>query len=128
MMRTQIPEPGRVQRPDALRRRSCRGRESLGGDGSRQLRRRRARESNPSPPLPRPPNAGAHPDISTSFTLQQPGCPPEAAKNVIFNAPEGVFGNPYAITHCTSSDFALDQCPAELPGRPDHGLFELPGQ
>ncbi len=31
---------------------------------------------------------------------------------MIFNAPEGVFGNPYAITHCTSSDFALDQCPS----------------
>ena len=31
---------------------------------------------------------------------------------MIFNAPEGLFGNPYAITHCTSSDFALDQCPS----------------
>ena len=55
-------------------------------------------------------HAGGHPDLSTSFTLENPG-DPEAAQNVIFNAPEGVFGNPYAITHCTSSDFALDQCP-----------------
>ena len=31
---------------------------------------------------------------------------------MIFNAPEGLFGNPYAITHCTSADFALDQCPS----------------
>ena len=31
---------------------------------------------------------------------------------MIFNAPEGLFGNPNAITHCTSSDFALDQCPS----------------
>ena len=31
--------------------------------------------------------------------------------NVIFNAPEGVFGNINAITNCTPSDFALDQCP-----------------
>ncbi len=42
---------------------------------------------------------------------QSPGAP-EAAQNVIFNAPEGVFGNPNAITQCTSSDFALDQCPS----------------
>ena len=56
------------------------------------------------------PHAGGHPDLSTSFTLDDPG-EPEAARNVIFNAPEGVFGNPNAITHCTSSDFALDQCP-----------------
>jgi hypothetical protein len=55
--------------------------------------------------------AGGHPDLSTSFTLEKPGAP-EAAKNVIFNAPEGIFGNPYAVTHCTSSDFVLDQCPS----------------
>jgi hypothetical protein len=55
--------------------------------------------------------AGAHPDLSTSFTLHEPGSP-EAAQNVIFNAPQGLFGNPYAITHCTSADFALDQCPS----------------
>jgi hypothetical protein len=55
--------------------------------------------------------AGGHPDLTTSFTLANPGHP-EAAENVIFNAPQGVFGNPYAITHCTSSDFALDQCPS----------------
>jgi hypothetical protein len=56
-------------------------------------------------------NAGAHPDLSTSFMLANPG-EPESAKNVIFNAPEGIFGNPFAITHCSSSDFALDQCPS----------------
>jgi len=55
--------------------------------------------------------AGAHPDLSASFMLHNPGAS-EAAQNVIFNAPEGIFGNPYAITHCTSSDFALDQCPS----------------
>ncbi len=56
--------------------------------------------------------AGGHPDLSTSFELANPG-EPEAARNVVFNAPEGVFGNPYAITHCTSSDFALDRCPSD---------------
>ena len=54
--------------------------------------------------------AGGHPDLTTSFKLEEPG-EPEAAQNVIFNAPAGFFGNPFAITHCTASDFALDGCP-----------------
>jgi hypothetical protein len=54
--------------------------------------------------------AGEHPDLSSSFALASPGVP-EAARNVIFNAPQGLFGNPDAITQCTSSDFAQDQCP-----------------
>jgi hypothetical protein len=55
--------------------------------------------------------AGGHPDLETTFTLDSPGNP-EAAKNVIFNAPEGLFGNINAITKCAASDFALDQCPS----------------
>ena len=54
--------------------------------------------------------AGGHPDLTTEFELKGPGAP-EAAKNVIFNAPEGVFGNPNAMTRCTASDFALHECP-----------------
>ena len=53
--------------------------------------------------------AGGHPDLSTSFRLESPGSP-EAAQNVIFNAPEGLFGNPNAVAPCSSSDFALAQC------------------
>ena len=53
--------------------------------------------------------AGAHPNLETSFELEAPGHP-EAAQNVIFNAPEGVFGNPNAIAQCTSVQFALDEC------------------
>ncbi len=56
------------------------------------------------------PQAGAHPDLLTSFTLESPGAP-EAAQNVFFNAPTGLFGNPDAITKCAPADFALDQCP-----------------
>ena len=56
------------------------------------------------------PQAGGHPDLVTSFELEEPG-EPEAAKNIIFNAPTGVFGNPQAITQCVAADFALDQCP-----------------
>jgi hypothetical protein len=55
--------------------------------------------------------AGGHPDLETIFTLDNPGNP-EAARNVTFNAPEGLFGNINAITKCTSADFALDQCPS----------------
>jgi hypothetical protein len=55
--------------------------------------------------------AGGHPTLQTSFTLEEPGAP-EAAKNVIFNAPAGVFGNTNALTQCAPSDLALDRCPA----------------
>ena len=54
--------------------------------------------------------AGAHPDLITSFTLHEPGVQ-EAARNVIFNAPTGLFANPSAALRCTSSDFAQQQCP-----------------
>ena len=55
--------------------------------------------------------AGAHPDLGMSFSLDSPG-QPEAARNVIVNTPAGIFGNPHAITQCTSVDFALLQCPS----------------
>jgi hypothetical protein len=54
--------------------------------------------------------AGSHPDLTTIFSLKAPG-KPEAAKNVEFNAPEGVFGNPNALTRCTAADYALMECP-----------------
>lgn len=56
-------------------------------------------------------SAGGHPNLSTSFRLEAPG-QPESARNVIFNAPEGLFGNPNAVTQCTAADFALTQCPS----------------
>jgi hypothetical protein len=56
------------------------------------------------------PQAGGHPDLTTSFSLAAPG-QPETAKNVIFNAPQGVFGNPNALTRCTAADYALQECP-----------------
>ena len=55
--------------------------------------------------------AGGHPDFSFDFALANPG-EPEAAKDVVLNAPEGLFGNPNAVPRCTSSDFALQQCQA----------------
>ena len=53
---------------------------------------------------------GGHPDIKTSFKLAEPGVK-EAARNVVFETPEGLFGNPRAIDQCTSLDFTLTQCP-----------------
>ena len=58
------------------------------------------------------PHAGGHPDLSTSFTLGNPG-EPEVARNITFRAPEGVFGNPNAVSECASSEFALDRCSAD---------------
>lgn len=55
--------------------------------------------------------AGAHPNLTASFSLDEPG-EPEAAENVTVNLPQGVFGNPNAIPTCAVSDFALSQCPA----------------
>jgi hypothetical protein len=53
--------------------------------------------------------AGGHPDLITSFRLENPG-QPEAAQNVTYDAPEGVFGNPNATTRCSQADFALSSC------------------
>src|SRR5262249_53420847 len=55
--------------------------------------------------------AGGHPDLTTSFSLHEAGVE-EAAKNVIFNAPQGLFGNINAVPKCSPSDFALTQCPS----------------
>ncbi len=53
--------------------------------------------------------AGGHPDLTATFTLAEPG-QPEAAESVSVNLPPGVFGNPNAITPCSSADFALMRC------------------
>jgi hypothetical protein len=55
--------------------------------------------------------AGGHPDLTASFSLEDPG-EPEIAKNIDVNLPTGVFGNPGAIERCTSTSFALNQCAA----------------
>jgi hypothetical protein len=61
---------------------------------------------------PEVPLAGGHPDLVTSFELENPG-EPESAKTVTFNAPQGVFGNSNAITQCSASAFGLDECPSD---------------
>jgi hypothetical protein len=80
--------------------------------------------------------AGGHPDLTTTFTLDEPGVQ-ESAKDVIFNAPSGIFGNINAITKCSSADLALSQCPpnsqiglitihANYAGDPDNLLGTAP--
>ena len=54
--------------------------------------------------------AGGHPDLTTSMTLDSPAAP-EVAKDVAVRMPEGVFGNPQAIRQCTTVDFAQQECP-----------------
>src|SRR5215213_2004393 len=54
--------------------------------------------------------AGAHPDLRTKFKLVGAG-DPEIAKNVTFELPRGMYGNPSVVTQCSSVDFALTQCP-----------------
>jgi hypothetical protein len=52
--------------------------------------------------------AGGHPDLFTHFKLG--GVGPEVPKNVAFNAPRGLFGNPKVLTACEPIDFALTRC------------------
>jgi hypothetical protein len=74
--------------------------------------------------------AGAHPDLHTHFKLGSDGAP-EVAKNIAFDAPRGLFGNPRVLTQCTALDFSLQQCPpnaqvgyivihADYEGDPNH--------
>ena len=80
--------------------------------------------------------AGGHPDLTTTFSLAEPGIH-ESAREVLFEAPEGVFGNPNAVTPCRAADFALAQCSvnsqaglvtvrANFEGDPNHLLGTAP--
>jgi hypothetical protein len=53
--------------------------------------------------------AGGHPDLRTHIKLGTEGAA-EVAKNISFDAPRGLFGNPGILTQCTALDFALQQC------------------
>ncbi len=56
--------------------------------------------------------AGGHPDLHTHFKLGSDGGGAEVAKNVSFDLPRGMFGNPRMLTQCSSVDFSLQQCPS----------------
>jgi hypothetical protein len=80
--------------------------------------------------------AGAHPDLHTHFALKGVGAP-EVAKNIAFNAPQGIFGNPSVLIECTSLNFAQMECPpsaqagrivihANYEGDPNHLMGTAP--
>ena len=70
------------------------------------------------------PQAGGHPDLITSFTLEEPG-DPEAAQNVIFNAPRESSATPTRSPSAPRCRIRPRSMPAQLPGRPDHRPRQL---
>ena len=53
--------------------------------------------------------AGGHPDLSVRMLLNN-AADPEIVRDLTFNLPEGVFGNPGAIYKCEAADFAINDC------------------
>ena len=53
--------------------------------------------------------AGAHPDLNVRFQLEDETSE-EVVRDLQFNLPEGVFGNPGAIFRCEAADFATNHC------------------
>jgi hypothetical protein len=53
--------------------------------------------------------AGGHPNLNVRMKLENAG-EPEVVKDLTFNLPVGVFGNPGAIYKCEAADFALNEC------------------
>ena len=53
--------------------------------------------------------AGGHPNIRTEFSLADPAGP-QVPREVEVQMPEGIFGNPGAVTKCPTGKFALNEC------------------
>jgi hypothetical protein len=53
--------------------------------------------------------AGAHPDLNVRFQLEDE-TNEEVVRDLTFNLPQGVFGNPGAIDRCEAADFAINRC------------------
>jgi len=53
--------------------------------------------------------AGGHPDLNVRFQLEN-AAEPEVVRDLVFNLPEGVFGNPGAIFKCEAAHFAINRC------------------
>jgi hypothetical protein len=54
--------------------------------------------------------AGDHPDLQTKFKFAGAG-DPEIAKNISFELPKGIYGNPSVLSQCSTVNFALNLCP-----------------
>ena len=61
------------------------------------------------------PQAGAHGDFTTAFTLSTNPCgnPNGQLKNVAVSLPPGEVGNPQAMPQCTDNEFQDFNCPAD---------------
>ena len=75
--------------------------------------RRRASRSNRSKSPPRRPRPAATRTCETTFELEEPGATARRPRTSPCSCPEGVFGNPNAVTKCSADDFALEQCPTD---------------
>ena len=105
--------PGRTSRHRALRAGLAIVATAVLAGNRRRPGCREKRRSNPSPPASRRRQAGAHPDLVTSFELEGPGAP-EAGPERRSSTPRPVSSaTPAPITQCTPADFALDQCPSD---------------
>ena len=68
--------------------------------------------------------AGGHPDLETSFSLaerRRTG----GRQNVIFNAPQGLFGNTNAVTSAVDLRSPWSECPTDAQVGPDHRPRQL---
>ena len=59
--------------------------------------------------------AGAHPDLNVRFQLEDE-TNEEVVRDLTFNLPQGVFGNPGAIYRCEAADFAIKSVPTRVTG------------
>ena len=66
--------------------------------------------------------AGGHPNVgifeenltrNSQPNLPQPNCDCQDPKNITFNLPAGLIGNPHATPQCTEVDFGENDCPVD---------------
>ena len=68
--------------------------------------------------------AGGHPDLTTSFTLENPARRGRQERD-LQRARRASSATPTRSPQCTAADFALDAVPVRLPGRADHRPRQL---
>jgi hypothetical protein len=70
--------------------------------------------------LPSSPQAGGHPDVEISFSVEtritqksQSPCNCEDAEDANVHLPAGFIGNPHATPQCSLADFSAEECPID---------------
>jgi hypothetical protein len=70
--------------------------------------------------------AGAHPDVTTSFALsEKEGKPYARTRDVIVTLPAGFFGNPHAFPTCTSVQLGREISESECPFDSQVGSMDI---